>query len=74
MLGRQKPAFKASEKDNQSASKQRARKKPGVLAKEYAAKAVARKKPCVLAKKKKKKNALLNSCLKDTRCSSKRMC
>ena len=50
-LARQTPTFKASEKDHQRASKQNARNKPGVLAKECSAKAVARKKPGVLAKR-----------------------
>ena len=49
-LARQTPTFKATEKEHQRASKQNARNKPGVLAKECSAKAVARKKPGVLAK------------------------
>ena len=44
-LARQNPAFKASEKEHQRASKQNARNKPGVLAKECAEKKLARQTP-----------------------------
>ena len=46
---RQIPAFKASEKEHQRASKQKARKNPGVLAKERAAKESARQNPAFQA-------------------------
>ena len=49
-LARHNPAFKASEKEHQRASKQSARKNPDVLARECAAKVSARKNPTFKAK------------------------